>query len=66
MYDYDNISIPKSISTYYTSIGNVGAGEREGRVASSLVSRRHYRCQKIIAVKFVQYMAKIQVRLSTR
>ena len=27
----------------YTISGNVGAGEREGRVASSMVARRHFR-----------------------
>lgn len=32
-------------------LGNCGVGEREGRVASSLVARRHYRLE-MLTVKF--------------
>lgn len=31
-------------------LGNCGVGEREGRVASSLVARRHYRSKLLVAL----------------
>lgn len=34
-------------------LGNCGVGEREGRVASSLVARRHYRFKFLIQLNYI-------------
>lgn len=41
-------------------LGNCGVGEREGRVASSLVARRHYRFK--LGINFILYMMSYSVK----
>lgn len=51
---YVDVSVFSDSGIFYTE--NVGVGEREGRVFSQLVARRHYRCPLLILfnVGFIQ------------